>query len=104
MEGSKAFAKEFMKRHNIPTASYATFTSSQYHNALAYTKQCEGKVVLKASGLAAGKGVLIPQNEVEIEKGLKEILLDKVFGDAGPYSLLTANHHKPEIAIQEMKW
>jgi phosphoribosylamine--glycine ligase/phosphoribosylformylglycinamidine cyclo-ligase len=83
MEGSKAFSKDFMKRHNIPTASYETFTSSQFDDALAYTKKCGGKVVLKASGLAAGKGVLIPESEEEIERGLKEILLDKVFGDAG---------------------
>lgn len=83
MEGSKAFSKDFMKRHSIPTASYATFTSSQFEEALAYTKQCGTKVVLKASGLAAGKGVLIPETEEETERGLREILVDKVFGDAG---------------------
>ncbi len=96
-----------MQRHNIPTAAYATFTSSQFEEALAYTKECGTKVVLKASGLAAGKGVLIPESEAEIEQGLREILLDKVFGDAGS-SLSNPRHHEilklftgSEVVIEE---
>ncbi|KIM27315.1 hypothetical protein M408DRAFT_326758 [Serendipita vermifera MAFF 305830] len=99
MEGSKAFSKDFMKRHNIPTASYATFTSSQFEEALAYTKQCGVKVVLKASGLAAGKGVLIPESEAEIEQGLREILLDKIFGDAGSEVVIEEYLTGPEISV-----
>ena len=83
MEGSKAFSKEFMSRHKIPTASYRTFTSSEYEEAVNYVRTCGHKVVLKADGLAAGKGVLIPESEDEAIKGLHEILVAKVFGDAG---------------------
>ncbi|KAF8755883.1 Phosphoribosylglycinamide synthetase [Rhizoctonia solani] len=83
MEGSKAFSKDFMCRHNIPTAAYRTFKSSRFDEALAYAKTCGFKVVLKASGLAAGKGVLLPQTDAEIEAGLREIMLDQAFGSAG---------------------
>lgn len=83
MEGSKAFSKDFMARHSIPTAAFKVFTSQQYSEALEYTKSCGHRVVLKASGLAAGKGVLIPENAEEVEKGLRDILVDHVFGDAG---------------------
>lgn len=82
MEGSKAFSKDFMARHNIPTAAYRTFKSSEYDEAIKYARGCE-RVVLKASGLAAGKGVLIPETWEETEQGLKEVLVDRVFGDAG---------------------
>jgi phosphoribosylamine--glycine ligase/phosphoribosylformylglycinamidine cyclo-ligase len=83
MEGSKAFSKDFMRRHNIPTAAYRVFKSSQFEEALTYAKTCGFKVVLKASGLAAGKGVLLPQTDAEIEAGLREIMLDQAFGSAG---------------------
>ena len=83
MEGSKAFSKDFMQRHSIPTADFKTFTASQYTEALEYTKTCGHRVVLKASGLAAGKGVLIPETPEETAAGLKDILLDQVFGSAG---------------------
>lgn len=86
MEGSKAFSKDFMARHSIPTARFKVFTSQQYSEALLYTQTCGHRVVLKASGLAAGKGVLIPETPEEIEKGLKDILLDQIFGDAGELS------------------
>ena len=86
MEGSKAFSKAFMHRHAIPTARSRTFTSSTpsgFDEACAYVKDCGFRVVLKASGLAAGKGVLIPETVIEAVQGLKEIMVDKVFGDAG---------------------
>jgi phosphoribosylamine--glycine ligase / phosphoribosylformylglycinamidine cyclo-ligase len=83
MEGSKAFSKDFMARHSIPTAAFKVFTSQQYSEALEYSQTCGHRVVLKASGLAAGKGVLIPETPEEVEKGLKDILLDQVFGVAG---------------------
>jgi len=90
MEGSKVFAKDFMQRHSIPTAKFRVFNSSQYAEALEYTRTCGHRVVLKASGLAAGKGVLIPESPEEVEEGLKDILVDNIFGDAGqiPLNLL----------------
>jgi phosphoribosylamine--glycine ligase/phosphoribosylformylglycinamidine cyclo-ligase len=88
MEGSKAFSKDFMKRHGIPTASFRTFNSSQYEEALSYVRTCNHRVVLKASGLAAGKGVLIPETIEETEKGLKDILVENVFGEAGMLGLI----------------
>ncbi|OZJ04461.1 Bifunctional purine biosynthetic protein ADE1 [Bifiguratus adelaidae] len=81
MEGSKTFAKDFMKKHNIPTAAYHNFTD--YEQAKQYVKTCGHRVVLKASGLAAGKGVLLPKDEEETLEGLKAIMVDKEFGAAG---------------------
>ena len=84
MEGSKAFSKAFMDRHNIPTARFRVFASTEYKEAITYVKTCGFQVVLKASGLAAGKGVLIPETIDEAIAGLKEIMVDAVFGSAGP--------------------
>ena len=81
MEGSKTFSKDFMKRHNIPTAAYENF--SDYNKASEYLKTVKHNVVIKATGLAAGKGVIIPQSQEEAQQGLKDIMLDKAFGDAG---------------------
>ncbi|KAI8144529.1 phosphoribosylglycinamide synthetase [Fennellomyces sp. T-0311] len=81
MEGSKTFSKDFMKKHNIPTAAYENFTD--FEKAKAYVNSIDHPVVLKASGLAAGKGVLIPTNKEETLAGLKSIMVDKEFGEAG---------------------
>ena len=81
MEGSKTFSKDFMKRNNIPTAAYENF--SDYEKAKAYLDTIEHNVVIKADGLAAGKGVIIPQTKGEAQPALKEIMLDKEFGSAG---------------------
>lgn len=83
MEGSKSFSKEFMSRHNIPTAQYKTFTASQYNEAVEYVKTCGFKTVLKADGLAGGKGVLIPESIDEAVAGLHDILVANAFGSAG---------------------
>ncbi|ELU39932.1 phosphoribosylformylglycinamidine cyclo-ligase [Rhizoctonia solani AG-1 IA] len=99
MEGSKAFSKDFMCRHNIPTAAYRTFKSSRFDEALAYAKTCGFKVVLKASGLAAGKGVLLPQTDAEIEAGLREIMLDQAFGSAGDEVVIEECLTGPEISV-----
>lgn len=72
-----------MTRHNIPTAQFRTFQSSDYSKAVDYVRTCGFRVVLKASGLAAGKGVLIPQNMEEAIQGLDEIMKQKIFGEAG---------------------
>lgn len=83
LEGSKAFAKDFMRRHGIPTADYKTFTASEYQEAVAYVNQLDGPCVLKASGLAAGKGVLMCNDKTTALTGLDQILVDSRFGDAG---------------------
>jgi phosphoribosylamine--glycine ligase / phosphoribosylformylglycinamidine cyclo-ligase len=84
MEGSKAFSKDFMIRHSIPTAKFQVFTAPEIDKAIQYVKTCGHKVVLKASGLAAGKGVLIPETVEEAAEGLREIMVQKAFGAAGP--------------------
>lgn len=81
IEGSKAFSKELMKKYNIPTAAYETFDN--YEAALEYVKKGDFPVVLKADGLALGKGVLICNNLEEAEVGLNTIMVDKKFGDSG---------------------
>jgi phosphoribosylamine--glycine ligase / phosphoribosylformylglycinamidine cyclo-ligase len=87
MEGSKAFAKDFMARHHIPTAAFKVFKADELDAAIQYVQTCGHRVVLKASGLAAGKGVLIPETIEETVTGLREIMVDSVFGSAGPRPL-----------------
>ena len=81
LEGSKAFSKDLMKKYNIPTAAYENFTDPQA--ALDYLKTAKFPIVLKADGLALGKGVLICNTLEEAKAGVKEIMLDKHFGSAG---------------------
>ena len=81
LEGSKAFSKDLMKKYNIPTAGYETFNSPEA--ALEYLKTAEYPTVLKADGLALGKGVLICNTREEAEAGVKTLMLDKQFGSAG---------------------
>ena len=81
IEGSKAFSKDLMKKYNIPTAAYENFTNSD--EALAYLETAKMPIVLKADGLALGKGVLICNNLEEAKAGVKTLMLDKQFGDAG---------------------
>jgi len=81
MEGSKAFSKDFMKRHNIPTAEYHNFTD--YEQAKAYVESIDHNIVIKADGLAAGKGVIIPTTQEETIEALKQIMVTKEFGEAG---------------------
>lgn len=82
LEGSKDFAKAFMMRHNIPTARYATFTKDTLEQGYAFLEGMKAPYVLKADGLAAGKGVLIPDNLEDAKKELKAMLADAKFGDA----------------------
>ena len=82
LEGSKAFAKEFMYRHQIPTASYAEFTSKNISEGEAYLANTQSPYVLKADGLAAGKGVVILEDLEEAKKELRRMLLEKKFGTA----------------------
>ncbi len=81
LEGSKAFSKDLMKKYNIPTAAYENFDDPE--KALAYLETAKMPIVLKADGLALGKGVLICNTLEEAKAGVKEIMLDKHFGDSG---------------------
>ncbi|MCG3737216.1 phosphoribosylamine--glycine ligase [Vibrio cincinnatiensis] len=81
LEGSKAFTKDFLARHNIPTAAYANFT--EIEPALAYVRAQGAPIVVKADGLAAGKGVIVAMTLSEAEEAIKDMLAGNAFGDAG---------------------
>lgn len=81
LEGSKAFSKDLMKKYGIPTAAYENFDDPK--KALAYLETADFPIVLKADGLALGKGVLICKNLEEAKEGVRTIMLDKQFGSAG---------------------
>lgn len=81
LEGSKAFSKDLMKKYNIPTAAYETFTDPE--KAIRYLETAKMPIVLKADGLALGKGVLICNNLEEAKEGVRTLMLDKQFGSAG---------------------
>lgn len=81
IEGSKAFSKDLMKKYSIPTAAYENFDSPE--KALEYLEKAKMPIVLKADGLALGKGVLICNTLEEAKEGVKTLMLDKQFGDAG---------------------
>jgi len=81
LEGSKAFTKDFLARHNIPTAAYGKFTDED--DAIAYVRQQGAPIVIKADGLAAGKGVILAQSEDEAVDAIKDMLSGNKFGDAG---------------------
>lgn len=83
LEGSKDFSKQFMQRHGVPTASYRSFTKETFNQALSYLGTQNLPVVLKADGLAAGKGVLICETTDDAKAGLKAMLHDAQFGEAG---------------------
>ena len=97
MEGSKTFAKDFMKKHNIPTAAYENF--SDYSKAREYLESVEYDIVIKASGLAAGKGVIIPKTKQEAHEALKEIMLEKEFGSAGDEVVIEEFLEGDELSI-----
>ena len=81
LEGSKAFSKDFMLRNGIPTARYATFIN--YNAALRYLSMVDYPIFIKASGLAAGKGVVLSSSNEEAVEYLKQAMVDKIFGEAG---------------------
>ena len=97
LESSKAFAKEFMARHGIPTARAATF--SAYAPALAYLRRVEYPIVIKASGLAAGKGVILPETPAEAEDALHQIMIERQFGAAGDEVLIEERLTGPEVSL-----
>ncbi len=97
LEGSKAFSKDLMKKYGIPTASYETFDSAE--DALKYLETAKMPIVLKADGLALGKGVLICQNLEEAKAGVKEIMEDHKFGDAGNHLVIEEFMTGREVSV-----
>lgn len=96
-EGSKTFSKDFMAKHDIPTARYANF--SDYNDARKYLDTVDYKVVLKADGIAAGKGVLIPNTTEEAQDALKTIMVERQFGAAGDSVVIEEFLEGDEISI-----
>ena len=97
IEASKSFAKDFMARHNIPTAKYATF--SNYDEAVKYLESLNYPVAIKASGLAAGKGVILPETDEEAKSTLEDILVKKVFGEAGAEVVIEERMTGQEVSL-----
>lgn len=98
LEGSKDFAKEFMKRHSIPTAAYKTFTANEMDNARKFLATLSPPFVLKADGLAAGKGVIIPDNIDDARIAVDQILGGK-FGSAGNKVVIEEFLHGIELSV-----
>jgi phosphoribosylamine--glycine ligase len=97
LEGSKAFSKDLMKKYGIPTAAYETFDDAA--KALEYLEGAKFPIVLKADGLALGKGVLICQNLDEAKAGVKEIMEDKKFGSAGNHLVIEEFMTGREVSV-----
>lgn len=97
MEGSKAFSKDFMAKHNIPTARFKVF--NHVEDARKHIEQVDYKIVLKADGIAAGKGVLIPETKEQALAGLDEIMVAKNFGSAGDEIVIEEYLEGDELSI-----
>lgn len=97
IEASKSYAKDLMKKYNIPTAAYEIFTDMEA--ALAYIERCELPVVIKADGLALGKGVIIAEAREEALKAVKEMMSDGVFGTAGRTIVVEEFLRGPELTV-----
>lgn len=97
MEGSKAFSKDFMMRHKIPTADFRTFVD--YEAARSYLQEIKHDVVIKASGLAAGKGVMIPSSREETLQALKDVMVNKAVGTAGDEVVIEEYLQGEELSI-----
>lgn len=97
LEGSKAFSKDLMKKYNIPTAGYETFDSAD--KAMEYLETAKFPIVLKADGLALGKGVLICNDLSEAKEGVKTIMLDKQFGSAGNHMVVEEFMTGREVSV-----
>lgn len=97
IEGSKVFSKDLMKRYNIPTAAYEVFTDAQ--TALAYLESAPMPTVIKADGLALGKGVIIAQDLDEAKDAVKTIMSDRKFGDSGSRIVIEEFLTGPEVSV-----
>ena len=97
IEGSKVFTKQLLKKYNIPTAAYESF--DRYEEARDYLFSQKAPIVIKADGLAAGKGVTVAQTLEEADAALREIMVDKVFGEAGSQVVIEEFLHGQEMSI-----
>lgn len=97
LEGSKSFAKDFMQRHNIPTADYGVF--EDYEAACHYVENFGAQVVVKANGLTGGKGVLICDDTTDAKIALRQLMIDRVFGDAGGKVVVETRMTGREISV-----
>lgn len=97
IEASKAFSKELMKKYHIPTAEYETFSDAE--QALEYVKMAKIPLVVKADGLALGKGVLICKTRQEAEQAVRQVMLDKAFGAAGNTVVIEEFLEGPEVSV-----
>ncbi|WP_024831502.1 phosphoribosylamine--glycine ligase [Ruminiclostridium josui] len=97
IEGSKAFSKDLMKKYNIPTAGYMVFDNCS--DALQYLDTCSAPIVVKADGLALGKGVIIAQTIQEAKDAVNGMMNDKIFGDAGNRVVIEEFIQGPEVSI-----
>ena len=97
LEGSKAFSKDLMKKYDIPTAAYENFDNAD--EALAYLETAKFPIVLKADGLALGKGVVIAQNEEEAFAAISSIMEDKIFGESGSQIVIEEFLTGPEVSV-----
>jgi len=101
LESSKSFAKDFLNRHQLPTAEYQTFTKYEdaHQYILEYRKNHPGLPVIKASGLAAGKGVFLPETLAEAEDVLGQVMVEKRFGDAGSEVVIEERLFGREVSV-----
>lgn len=99
LEGSKAFAKDFMKRHAIPSASHRTFSREEYDAATAYLEDQGAPIVIKASGLAAGKGAIVCETESEARQAIDLVLRDETFREAGDHVVIEEYMRGEEVSI-----
>lgn len=97
IEGSKAFAKDLMKKYGIPTAQYEIFT--EMADALHYIEDCRIPVVVKADGLAKGKGVIIAETREDAGQAVREMMEDKVFGESGSRVVIEEFLEGPEVSV-----
>ena len=97
IEASKVFAKDFMARRGIPSGRYASF--SEFEPALSYLRRVDFPVVIKASGLAAGKGVIVPETAAQAEAALRSMLLEGEFGEASRQVLIEERLSGPEVSL-----
>ena len=97
IEGSKAFSKDLMKKYNIPTAKYETFNDME--KAIAYLDTQTAPIVIKADGLALGKGVIIAQTIAEAKDAVKSMMADKIFGKSGDNTVIEAFLEGPEVSV-----
>ena len=97
IEASKAFSKELMKKYNIPTAKYETFTDLD--SALSYIREQGAPIVVKADGLALGKGVVVAATVAEAEQAVREMMEDKKFGDSGSTVVIEECMVGPEVTV-----